>query len=449
MIKNISVELLYSHPQNPRKNIGDISELTESLKKNGLYQNLTVIEGGPGVPKGKEGYTVVIGHRRMNAAKAAGLKELPCLVAKMSEKEQVATMLLENMQRTDLTIYEQAQGFQLMLDLGETKETISEKTGFSAATVNKRLKLLNIHSDEFKNSQSKNITIEEYLRVADLKDEKDQEAALRNAGTNNFEWTIQRLLENQARREILEKINPELKQLNAKKISSWSDTYNGKYKKIKSFPLKEFKEGSITNAIPKNVTKVFYYLDNYDVGIYKESDKKKQEAPKKSKAELEAETLRIELREKTKQAYELRENFVLNFNASNKYAAVILKGITEIFANGICGYCSNNYDVIKKALKQDEGYYPNKEQLVEYMEKNPGNTPMLLTYSHCADRETTGYCNLGYGSTMPTYYKNKHLDLVYKLLCSLGYAMSDEEKQLQDGTHPLFKDAEAKIDGEE
>lgn len=44
-------------------------------------------------------------------------------------------MLEENMQRNDLTIYEQAQGFQMMLDLGETAETIAEKTGFSTSTI--------------------------------------------------------------------------------------------------------------------------------------------------------------------------------------------------------------------------------------------------------------------------------------------------------------------------
>ena len=134
----ISIDRLYPHPQNPRRDVGDISELTESIRANGVFQNLTVIEGGAGVPKGAEGYTVIIGHRRLAAAKAAGLTELPCSVVEMDEREQVATMLLENMQRSDLTVYEQAQGFQMMLDLGETEQSIAEKTGFSKATVRHR-----------------------------------------------------------------------------------------------------------------------------------------------------------------------------------------------------------------------------------------------------------------------------------------------------------------------
>lgn len=105
----ISTERLYPHPRNPRQDVGDISELVDSIKRNGIYQNLTVIKGGAGVPEGADGYTVIIGHRRLAASKAAGLTELPCSVVEMDEREQVATMLLENMQRQDLTFWEQAQ----------------------------------------------------------------------------------------------------------------------------------------------------------------------------------------------------------------------------------------------------------------------------------------------------------------------------------------------------
>ena len=154
-IININIEKVYPHPDNPRKDLGDLSELVESVKKKGIMQNLAVIPGHwitdeeykglcnkykekPSeelrmqinkrwVP---EGYTLVIGHRRCAAAKQAGLKELPCMVVDgMDKKEQVAIMLEENMQRNDLTIWEQANGFQMMLDLGGTEQQIAEKTG--------------------------------------------------------------------------------------------------------------------------------------------------------------------------------------------------------------------------------------------------------------------------------------------------------------------------------
>ena len=64
MIKNIEIGKLYPHPDNPRLEVGDVTELAASIKANGIMQNLTVIEGGKGVPVGETGYTVIIGHRR-------------------------------------------------------------------------------------------------------------------------------------------------------------------------------------------------------------------------------------------------------------------------------------------------------------------------------------------------------------------------------------------------
>nr|DAJ93575.1 MAG TPA: chromosome partitioning protein [Caudoviricetes sp.] len=73
-IKQISIELIDPHPENPRKNLGNLTELAESIKANGIMQNLTV------VPKDDGRYMAVIGHRRLAAAKLAGLETVPCAV---------------------------------------------------------------------------------------------------------------------------------------------------------------------------------------------------------------------------------------------------------------------------------------------------------------------------------------------------------------------------------
>lgn len=62
----------------------------------------------------------------------------------MDEREQMQTMMIENMQRSDLTVYEQAQGFQMMMDFGQTVEQISDKSGFSQSTIRRRIKLLEL-----------------------------------------------------------------------------------------------------------------------------------------------------------------------------------------------------------------------------------------------------------------------------------------------------------------
>ena len=81
--------------------LGDLTELAESIRVNGVLQNLTVVPADGKAP-GK--YYVVIGNRRLEASMIAGVMELPCVVSDMDQKTQVATMLEENMQSADLTV---------------------------------------------------------------------------------------------------------------------------------------------------------------------------------------------------------------------------------------------------------------------------------------------------------------------------------------------------------
>lgn len=111
-ITNINAKLIHQHPDNPRKDLGDLTELSESIKKKGIMQNLTVIPGywDENRAHHDEGYTLIIGHRRFAAGKMAGVTMYPCrIVEDMSYKDQVGTMLEENMQRIDLTPLEQAE----------------------------------------------------------------------------------------------------------------------------------------------------------------------------------------------------------------------------------------------------------------------------------------------------------------------------------------------------
>lgn len=83
-IVTIGLEHIHPHPDNPRKDLGDLTELAESIKKNGIMQNLTVIpkEGEPGE------YITIIGHRRSAAAKLAGVTEAPCRVVRRHDRQR-------------------------------------------------------------------------------------------------------------------------------------------------------------------------------------------------------------------------------------------------------------------------------------------------------------------------------------------------------------------------
>lgn len=150
----LSVDLIEPHPDNPRKNLGDLAELSDSIKQNGILQNLTVVpqEGG--------GYRALIGHRRLAAAKMAGLTEVPCVIVEMSQKEQLGVMFAENVQRADLTPYEQAECLQMMIDLGETAASVARQTGLSEATVSRRLRLLKLDKKKFDQAQNRLCKVE-------------------------------------------------------------------------------------------------------------------------------------------------------------------------------------------------------------------------------------------------------------------------------------------------
>lgn len=199
MIKNIEISRIRPHYNNPRKELGDLTELAESIKKTGILQNLTVVPWFSSTGVGAEdptiqeemGYIAVIGHRRLAAAKLAGLKEVPCVISDMSYSEQIATMLLENMQRNDLTLYEQAEGFQMMLDLGESVGDISEKTGLSTTTVRRRVKLLDLDKEKFRQSVERGATLNDYIELEKIEDVDLKNSVLEAIGTANFKWKLQ------------------------------------------------------------------------------------------------------------------------------------------------------------------------------------------------------------------------------------------------------------------
>ncbi|MFC2626328.1 MAG: ParB/RepB/Spo0J family partition protein [Parascardovia denticolens] len=187
-ISMISVGDIIPNPNNPRLDVGDVTELAESIKAQGIRQNLLV------TPTGDGKYMLVIGHRRLAAAKQAGLTRVPCSVAALSEREQREIMLVENSQRRDLTLLEEANGIQGLLDLGESKSDIAKKTGRSVKYVSARAKVASVAkaaSAAPSKPEYAQITLDEWEKMSEFEDNPDDlKAILAFAGTPNFGWTI-------------------------------------------------------------------------------------------------------------------------------------------------------------------------------------------------------------------------------------------------------------------
>lgn len=130
-IKLINPSLIDPHPDNPRKNIGDVTDLAASIKANGLLTPLSVVSNG-------ERYMVIAGHRRLAACKQAGSGAVPCFVLDLDPLQQLEAMVTENCQREQLTVLEEADAIQGMLDLGATTAGVAHRLGRSADYVRDR-----------------------------------------------------------------------------------------------------------------------------------------------------------------------------------------------------------------------------------------------------------------------------------------------------------------------
>ena len=268
-IQMIDIHKLIHHPENPRKDLGDLTELAESIRANGIMQNLTV------VPE-DDHFLVVIGNRRLEAAQMAGLTELPCVISDMDHKTQIATMLEENMQRSDLTLYEQAQGFQMMMDLGYTPKEIGEKTGFSETTVNRRLKMAQLNKKNLQTAVGMQITIEDLDRLGQIEDIKKRNELLAQYGESNFYWMVNAAIKKQKADKVRPKAMKMIEEAKVKPVPE-KDKYNlyGKYESKTGWRIELDKWDGKSNIIPKADGDLYYRGNGTDIEIYQKIKKQK------------------------------------------------------------------------------------------------------------------------------------------------------------------------------
>ena len=447
----INVEEIYPHPNNPRRELGDLTELSDSIKANGIFQNLTVVKGhrmtmnewfeiakAEGVSKAnaigtyeevylEDGYTAIIGHRRLAAAKKAGLTEVPCVIADMDEKTQVATMLLENMQRSDLTLLEQAEGFQLMLEFGDSVETVAEKTGFSESTVRRRVKLLNFDRDKLKKSMERQVSLDDYLKLDKINNEDERNKLLECIGTNEFEWKFRQSMERQKDEKEKQKVQAHLEKF-AVQCDDVSDMVYVAYVSDAEY------------EIPKDADEVKYFFKHSwgkNFYLYRErteKDKLAEQARQNSQsaADNERKERMSVLGDLARRAFESRFEFIKNFKDHKKHKAEIMKFAVCVFMDGLAGY-----DFNKSAFEElSEGLVAKDDILDTEFGSDILPEKVLLWSAYCGmcDEDTDNYHDY-YGD----YNENERLDSVYDALKVLGYELSDEARAWKDGTHDGYR----------
>jgi len=136
----IALDRIETNREQPRSDLGDIAELAASIRSRGVLEPLLV----RALPGGKK-YQLIAGERRFHAAAEAGLEEVPCIEIAASDQEALELALIENLQRRDLSPFEEAEGYRTLVSkYGYTHEQVGTAVGKSRSTVTETLKLLAI-----------------------------------------------------------------------------------------------------------------------------------------------------------------------------------------------------------------------------------------------------------------------------------------------------------------
>lgn len=445
VIVYLPVQFLDPHPQNPRRDLGDLTELAASIKAVGVLQNLLVVPMG-------ERWRVVAGHRRLAASKIAGLSVVPCVIREMSEAEQLRTMLAENMQRSDLTVLEQADGIQLMLDLGDTVAQIADGTGLSETTVRRRMKLLELPREPLAESLERGGRLEDYLALDKLKKPENREKVLRAVGTANFANVL----------TIAE--NEELREAKQEKLQAWLDTWatqadgqeeltvaNGyrytMYYTVWTAERKKPEAGEIEYV---------YEPDGYGgyrvYAVVPEDERPKDTGDAEwaqSKSEYEQRKARFAaLQSAFEEGEALRLRYVTRMDEDTASIPEVFAACAAKLAAAMVDHMIDpdpekllaalgEPDEDDKYDEDDERDQANLRRIAEIAREQPHRA--VLAAAYCAAENDAGqpysfdkYCG-----------SDSYSEFLRWMQEALGYPVSIEERQLEDGSHPLYKEGEA------
>lgn len=440
----LEVSKIKQHPDNPRKDLGDLEELAESIRKNGIMQNLTVIPEDE-ENENSDSYIALIGHRRLAAAKEAHLFQVPCnIVFGLSKKEQVGIMLEENMQRSDLTPVEQAFGFQMMLDLGETEESIAEKTGFSRTTIHHRLQIAKLDKKILKDSEEFQLSIGDLMALEQIKSIPRRNAVLQLAKSSE---ELRSKAAWEARSEKLEEATAKLTaMLEEKGITRLPKNLESK---IWTSDLSSVKTYNLDN-LPKEIDldpdmgKMYWYPRyGNDIEIYIKTPKTKSEPTEYEIKEKQRKQITEELKGIMKRMEDQRRTHVNAMLAGTAKTVEDTKENWNALMDNLFArqrYVSTSDDGVRTFLSEKHDWQLNQEEKDHWKQVIDGmrniDKVLAVLEDSVRDRQPWNY-RLEYDREEAEQIKawNAFLE-------PYGFVIRDEEiMKVLDGTHELYEEA--------
>lgn len=455
-IVQIEVARLFHHPDNPRKDLGDVSELAESIKKNGVMQNLTIIPIGFYMPPEEQtsadkigpesDFHVLIGNRRLEAARLAGVEEVPCrIVSNLDKRQQVSIMLEENMQRSDLTILEQAEGFQMMLDLGDTVEGIKEKTGFSKTTIYHRLNIAKLDKEtleEKERDEGFQLSIGDLNELERIRDIGKRNEVLKQASDGrNLKYLIDNAVRSEGREKRAEKIIEILKGqgMSPAPEGAWDRLYE-EYMPVETIDLdvEDCCENVPDAAEYDCPAEELMYLVRYSyLRIIKKMEKEEERETPEEMARKEKEKNKRKITSIMKEMGARKDDFIKGIVNGDiapieESAALYIEIWKCMLTLGV----EVEKDAIYEFFTEKPIWQLTEEEEEELGQKVDGLTAvqqMLLVMDASATR-----CDpYKYDGTFDRCDADK-IGQIYAILEKYGWSFMEEEAEILDGTHELY-----------
>ncbi len=202
----VNIHDIKPNSNQPRKNFSDdkIEELAQSIKIHGIIQPIMV-------RKTEKGYEIVAGERRWRAARKAQIKEIPCIIKELDEQENMLISIIENLQREDLNVIEEALAFEQMTEkFNLTQEEMSKSVGKSRPYITNALRLLKLGQEVRQLIIDGQISGGHARAMAAIKDEKRQMAIAReiiekSLSVRQVEFIVGHAADNPRRRKSLKR----------------------------------------------------------------------------------------------------------------------------------------------------------------------------------------------------------------------------------------------------
>ncbi len=353
-------------------------------------------------------------------------------------------MLEENMQRRNLTIYEEAQGFQMMMDFGETEASIAAKTGFTKKTIRHRLNIAKLDQEELQRKEKDGgfqLSLKDLYELEKVKDIHVRNEILKQSSSSrDLINRAHSAVEEAKREENAKAIGVMLEELGICKASDEvkSELYSGKWKTLKGFELEEEVPKEIT--LPEEKEPMFYLVSYRRLLVITKMQKgdkvlSPMEQEEKRKARVKKQIKAI-LKESSARRKALIQDII-----SGKVDAVKDEGeeIRRIWQALVGLDALLQEALLRKLFLDKDEYCCSKEERQEAQKKADNmniihQMLVLLDASMASTNETFDY-KLKFNSS-----RGKALLKGYEALEPYGwYFASEDERKVLDGTHELYE----------